>query len=132
LMDYMILLMEWYALITRSFQILNHKCPVFFTEFSNCYVHYPSFVQQNRLQNIVDVLVKKSVNECHLFCRTYSTNFDGLQDSSDGMICTYYKKFPNIAGPSSFISGNKSYRIDGIRSLCHIGTKFWDWVWDIE
>jgi hypothetical protein len=28
-------------------------------------------VQQNRLQNIVDVLVKKSVNECHLFCRTY-------------------------------------------------------------
>jgi hypothetical protein len=46
--------------------IVNHKCPVFFTEFSNCYVHYPSFVQQNRLQNIVDVLVKKSVNECHL------------------------------------------------------------------
>ena len=43
-------------------------------------------------------------------------NFDGLQDSSDGMICTYCKKFPNIAGPSSFISGNKSYRIDGIRS----------------
>jgi hypothetical protein len=36
--------------------------------------------------------------------------FDGLQDSSDGMICTYYKKFPNIAGPSSFIYGNKSYR----------------------
>jgi hypothetical protein len=35
----------------------------------------------------------------------YSKNFDGLQDSSDGMICTYYKKFPNIAGPSSFISG---------------------------
>jgi hypothetical protein len=32
------------------------------------------------------------------------------------MICNYYKKFPNIAGPSSFISGNKSYRIDGIRS----------------
>jgi hypothetical protein len=47
LMDYRILLMEWYALITRSFQILldllvlyleispkhvNHKCPVFFTE----------------------------------------------------------------------------------------------------
>jgi Ca2+-dependent lipid-binding protein len=42
--------------------------------------------------------------------------YDGLQDSSDGMICTYCKKFPNIAGPSSFISGNKSYRIDGIRS----------------
>jgi hypothetical protein len=32
------------------------------------------------------------------------------------MIRTYCKKFPNIAGPSSFISGNKSYRIDGIRS----------------
>jgi hypothetical protein len=30
-------------------------------------------VQQNRLQNIVDVLVKKSVNECHLFCRTYDS-----------------------------------------------------------
>jgi hypothetical protein len=43
-----------------------------------------------------------------------SKKFDGLQDSSDGMICTYCKKFPNIAGPSSFISGNKSYRIDGI------------------
>jgi hypothetical protein len=38
------------------------------------------------------------------------------QDSSDGMICTYCKEFPNIAGPSSFISGNKSYRIDGNRS----------------
>ena len=38
------------------------------------------------------------------------------QDSSDGMICTYCKEFPNIAGPSSFISGNKSYRIDGIHS----------------
>ena len=50
------------------------------------------------------------------FIDSWSKNFDGLQDSSDGMICTYYKKFPNIAGPSSFISGNKSYRIDGIRS----------------
>jgi hypothetical protein len=47
---------------------------------------------------------------------SWSKDFDGLQDSSDGMICTYCKKFPNIAGPSSFISGNKSYRIDGIRS----------------
>ena len=50
------------------------------------------------------------------FIDSWSKNFDGLQDSSDGMICTYCKKFPNIAGPSSFISGNKSYRIDGIRS----------------
>ena len=47
---------------------------------------------------------------------SWSKDFDGLQDSSDGMICTYCKKFPNIAGPSGFISGNKSYRIDGIRS----------------
>ena len=47
---------------------------------------------------------------------SWSKDFDGLQDSSDGMICTYCKKFPNIAGPSSFISGNKSYRIDGICS----------------
>jgi hypothetical protein len=58
-------------------------------------------VQQNRLQNIVDVLVKKSVNAG--FIDSWSTNFDGLQDSSDGMICTYYKKFPNIAGPSRFL-----------------------------
>ena len=43
------------------------------------------------------------------FIDSWSKNFDGLQDSSDGMICTYCKKFPNIAGPSSFISGNKSY-----------------------
>ena len=50
------------------------------------------------------------------FIDLWSKNVDGLQDSSDGMICTYCKKFPNIAGPSSFISGNKSYRIDGIRS----------------
>ena len=50
------------------------------------------------------------------FIDSWSKNFDGLQDSSDGMICTYCKKFPNIAGPSSFISGNKSYRIDGIHS----------------
>ena len=50
------------------------------------------------------------------FIDSWSKDFDGLQDSSDGMICTYCKKFPNIAGPSSFISGNKSYRIDGIRS----------------
>jgi hypothetical protein len=50
------------------------------------------------------------------FIDSWSKNFDGLQGSSDGMICTYCKKFPNIAGPSSFISGNKSYRIDGIRS----------------
>jgi hypothetical protein len=40
----------------------------------------------------------------------------GILTSSDGTIRTYCKKFPNIAGPSSFISGNKSYRIDGIRS----------------
>ena len=52
------------------------------------------------------------------FIDSWSKNFDGLQDSSDGMICTYCKKFPNIAGPSSFISGNKSYKIDGIRSHC--------------
>jgi hypothetical protein len=39
---------------------------------------------------------------------SWSKDFDGLQDSSDGMICTYCKKFPNIAGPSSFISGNTS------------------------
>jgi hypothetical protein len=50
------------------------------------------------------------------FIDSWSKHFDGLQGSSDGMICTYCKKFPNIAGPSSFISGNKSYRIDGIRS----------------
>ena len=50
------------------------------------------------------------------FIDSWSKNVDGLQDSSDGMICTYCKKFPNIAGPSSFISGNKSYRIDSIRS----------------
>jgi hypothetical protein len=50
------------------------------------------------------------------FIDSWSKYFDGLQDSSNGMICTYYKKFPNIAGPSSLISGNKSYRIDGIRS----------------
>jgi hypothetical protein len=24
-----------------SIKHVNHKCPVFFTEFSNCYVHYP-------------------------------------------------------------------------------------------
>jgi hypothetical protein len=50
------------------------------------------------------------------FIDSWSKDIDGLQDSSDGMICTYCKKFPNIAGPSSFISGNKSCRIDGIRS----------------
>jgi hypothetical protein len=50
------------------------------------------------------------------FIDSWSKDFDGLQDSSDGLICTYCKTFPNIAGPSSFISGNKSYRIDGIRS----------------
>jgi hypothetical protein len=31
------------------------------------------------------------------FIDSWSKNVDGLQDSSDGMICTYYKKFPNIA-----------------------------------
>ena len=50
------------------------------------------------------------------FIDSWSKNFDGLQDSSDGIICTYCKMFPNIAGLSSFISGNKSYRIDGICS----------------
>ena len=50
------------------------------------------------------------------FIDSWSKNVDGLQDSSDGTIRTYCKKFPNIAGPSSFISVNKSYRIDGIRS----------------
>jgi hypothetical protein len=30
------------------------------------------------------------------FIDSWSKNFDGLHDSSDGMICTYYKKFPNI------------------------------------
>jgi hypothetical protein len=30
------------------------------------------------------------------FIDSWSKIFDGLQDSSDGMICTYYKKFPNI------------------------------------
>jgi hypothetical protein len=34
------------------------------------------------------------------FIDSWSKNVDGLQDSSDGMICTYCKKFPNIAGPS--------------------------------
>jgi hypothetical protein len=45
-------------------------------------------VQQNRLQR------KRG------FIDSWSKHFDGLQDSSDGMICTYYKKFSNIAGPS--------------------------------
>jgi hypothetical protein len=54
------------------------------------------------------------------FIDSWSKNFDGLQDSSDGMIRTYCKKFPNIAEPSSFIYGNKSYRKDGIRSPKHL------------
>jgi hypothetical protein len=33
------------------------------------------------------------------FIDSWSKIFDGLQDSSDGIICTYCKKFPNIAGP---------------------------------
>jgi hypothetical protein len=49
------------------------------------------------------------------FIDSRSKDFDGLQDSSDGMICTYCKKFPNVAGPSSFISGNKSFRLVGYR-----------------
>jgi hypothetical protein len=59
------------------------------------------------------------------FIDSWSQIFDGLQDSSDGMICTYCKKFPNIAGPSSFISGNKSYRIDGIRSPRGLLVPYW-------
>jgi hypothetical protein len=31
------------------------------------------------------------------FIDSWSKDFDGLQDSSDGMICTYCKKFPNTA-----------------------------------
>jgi uncharacterized UPF0160 family protein len=34
------------------------------------------------------------------FIDSWSKDFDGLQDSSDGMIYTYCKKFPNIAGTS--------------------------------
>jgi hypothetical protein len=78
------------------------------------------------------ILAPNSGTESEILSRHLREYDKFYKDSSDGMICTYYKKFPNIAGPSSFISGNKSYRIDGIRSLCHIGTKFWDWVWDIE
>jgi hypothetical protein len=59
---------------------------------------------------------------------SWSKDFDGLQDSSDGMICTYCKKFPNIAGPSSFISGNKSYRIDGICSHYSLN-QFYKYEW---
>jgi hypothetical protein len=45
------------------------------------------------------------------FIDSWSTNFDGLQDSSDGMICTYYKKFPNIAGPSTTNSPIRAWNI---------------------
>jgi hypothetical protein len=47
------------------------------------------------------------------FIDSWSNFFDGLQDSSDGMICTYCKKFPNIAVPSSFISAKTILCTDG-------------------
>jgi hypothetical protein len=31
------------------------------------------------------------------FIDSWSKNFDGLQDSSDGMICTYCKKLENLS-----------------------------------
>jgi hypothetical protein len=67
-------------------------------------------VPYHRLTMTIVCLNFYSGNLSHFqFIDSWSNNFDGLQDSSDGMICTYCKKFPNIAGPSSFISGNKSY-----------------------
>lgn len=44
------------------------------------------------------------------------SEFVGLSDCDTGMVCTVCQKIKLIAGPSTFLTGNSSYRIDSIRS----------------
>lgn len=53
------------------------------------------------------------------FLESWKKDFEGIENSEDGMICKFCKEFPDIAGPSSFVSGNTTYRIHSIRSHLH-------------
>ena len=50
------------------------------------------------------------------FQESWKQEFDGLIDTDEGMICTICRLYPDTAGMSSFITGNKVYRIDGVRA----------------
>ncbi|KAJ8318510.1 hypothetical protein KUTeg_003601 [Tegillarca granosa] len=47
----------------------------------------------------------------------WQQDFDGLIDTKNGMVCTIFQDLKNISdASSSFLTGNKTYRIESIRS----------------
>lgn len=70
----------------------------------------------NKSKGSTENKIKYEAKRKRGFIASWQSEFTGLIDTENGMVCTVCQKFKTMADATTFLTGNSSYRIDNIQS----------------